>query len=194
MGHVTDVDCLALSMLQHSPRTGPTVKMTFRATFMTLALILAGPASAGQKTAVFPFDIRDAEQEGEVVPVLKPEDLRRLKGVAEELKQLLSKDSRYEVIDLSPLAAEIEKASPFNKCDGCEVEIAKKAGAELAVSGFADKLSDALISLQLFVRDVETGQMKRAMSAEIRGNTDELWLHGIRWLWRNRFNPEEKKN
>jgi Protein of unknown function (DUF2380) len=168
--------------------------MTFRATFMTLALILAGPASAAQKTAVFPFDIRDAEQEGEVVPVLKPEDLRRLKVVAEELKQLLSKDSRYEVVDLAPHAAEIEKASPFNKCDGCEIEIAKKAGADLAVLGFADKLSDALISLQLFVRDVETGQMKRAMSAEIRGNTDELWLHGIRWLWRNRFNPEEKKN
>ena len=167
---------------------------TLRLTLISLVFGFSAPVAAAQKTAVFPFDIRDAEQEGEVVPVLKPEDLRRLKVVAEELKLLLSKDGRYEVVDLSSLAADIEKAAPFSKCDGCEVEIAKKAGADLAISGFADKLSDALISLQLFVRDVKTGEMKRAMSAEIRGNTDELWLHGVRWLWRNRFNPEEKKN
>ncbi len=167
---------------------------TLRLTLISLVFGFAAPVAAAQKTAVFPFDIRDAEQEGEVVPELKTEDLRRLKVVADELKLLLSKDSRYEVVDLSSHAADIEKAAPFNKCDGCEVEIAKKAGADLAVSGFADKLSDALISLQLFVRDVKTGEIKRAMSAEIRGNTDELWLHGVRWLWRNRFNPEEKKN
>ena len=181
-------------MPQRFRQTGPTVINTLRLTLIGLVLAFATPAIAAQRTAVFPFDIRDAEQEGEVVPVLNKEDLRRLKVVADELTLLLSKDSRYEVVDLSAHAAEIEKASPFNKCDGCEVEIAKKAGADLAVLGFADKLSDALISLQLFVRDVKTGEMKRAMSAEIRGNTDELWLHGIRWLWRNRFNPEEKKN
>ena len=175
-------------------QTGPTVITTLRLTLIGLILAITAPAIAAQKTAVFPFDIRDAEQEGEVVPVVNAEDLRRLKVVADELKLLLSKDSRYEVLELSAHAAEIEKASPFNKCDGCEIEIAKQAGADIAVSGFADKLSDALISLQLFVRDVKTGQMTRAMSAEIRGNTDELWLHGIRWLWRNRFNPEEKKN
>ena len=96
-------------------------------------------------------------------------------------------------LDLAGLASEIEKASPFDKCDGCETEIAVKAGADLAVTGFVDKLSDALISLQLFVRDAKTGEMKKTMSAEIRGNTDELWLHGLRWLWRNRFAPVEEK-
>ena len=56
-----------------------------------------------------------------------------------------------------------------------------------------DKLSDALISLQLFARDTTTGKLTKSMSAEIRGNTDELWLHGIRWLWKNRFNVEAVK-
>ncbi len=207
MGHVTvrqaelrrglsaRVNGQVSGMPKHLLRTGQTViTYVLRLTLIGLTLAIAAPAIAAQKTAVFPFDIRDAEQEGEVVPVLNKEDLRRLKVVADELKLLLSKDSRYEVVDLTPHAADIEKAAPFNTCDGCEVDIAKKAGADLAVLGFADKLSDALISLQLFVRDVKTGEMKRAMSAEIRGNTDELWLHGIRWLWRNRFNPEEKKN
>lgn len=161
---------------------------------VALALTFAANAWAAPKAAVFPFDLRDAEQDGELIPRYKDEDLRRLKLVAGELKALMEKDGRYEVVDLSPLSADVEKASPFSKCEGCETAIAEKAGADLAVTGFVDKLSDALISLQLFVRDVHSGEMKRAMSAEIRGNTDELWLHGIRWLWRNRFNPEEKKS
>jgi hypothetical protein len=28
------------------------------------------------------------------------------------------------------------------------------------------------------------------MQAQINGNTDELWLHGVGYLWRNRFNVE----
>jgi hypothetical protein len=157
--------------------------------------VFAVTAQAAPKAAIFPFDIRDVEQEGELIPQLKPDDLRRMKLVADELAVLMKKENTYEVVDLTPLAKEVEAASPFSKCDGCEVDIAKKAGADLAVTGYVDKLSDALISLQLFARETGTGKLVKSMSAEIRGNTDDLWLHGIRWLWRNRFNaapPEQK--
>lgn len=159
-----------------------------------LLFVSVSPAVAAQKTIILPFDMRDAQQDGEFVPQFQEEDLRRLKVVADELKALMTKDGRYEVLDLAAVSADVEKAFPFSKCDGCDKEIGDKIGADLAVTGFVDKLSDALISLQLFVRDVKSGEMKKTMSAEIRGNTDELWLHGIRWLWRNRFSPEEKKN
>lgn len=155
-----------------------------------LLVFAASPATAAPKAAIFPFDIRDVEQEGELIPKSKPEDARRMKLVADELAALMKKDGRYEVVDLTPLAKEVDAASPFSKCNGCEAPIAKQAGADLAVTGYIDKLSDALISLQLFARDAETGQLTKSMAAEIRGNTDELWLHGIRWLWKNRFNTE----
>lgn len=161
-----------------------------------LGLAFFAPATksfAAQKVAVFPFDIRDISQEMEFVPQYQENDLKRLKLVADELRKLLAADARYEVIDLTPYAAEVEAASPFMKCNGCEAEIAKKAGAELAITGNAEKLSDALISLQVFGRDAETGQLVKSMSAEIRGNTDELWLHGINYLWRNRFHTEPQK-
>ena len=165
-----------------------------RSLLVLLTVFLVAPAWAAQKTAVLPFDMRDASQDGEYVPQFKTDDLQRLKLVAEELKSLMTKDGRYEVMDLTPYAAEIDKASPFSKCDGCDLEVGQKAGADLVVMGYVDKLSDALISLQIFVRDVKSGEMVKTMSAEIRGNTDELWLHGIRYLWRNRFSPQEKKN
>lgn len=157
------------------------------------ALLVASPVVAAQKTAIFPFDIRDIGIEGDVFAKPEDEDLRRLKMVAEELRTLMVKDGKYEIVDLAPLAKEVDAASPYYKCDACEVPIAKQAGAELAVTGYAEKLSDALISLRLFAREAETGKLVKSMSAEIRGNTDELWMHGIRWLWRNRFNTETAK-
>lgn len=151
---------------------------------------LASPAVAAPKVAVMPFEIRDAEIQGDPFAMPKEDDLARLKIVAEELKSLMQKSGRYDVIDLSAYAADIEKASPFYKCNGCEVDVAKKIGADVVVTGFVDKVSDALMSLQVFERNAASGELQKAGSAEIRGNTDELWLHGIRYLWKNRLNAK----
>lgn len=146
------------------------------------------PAAAATKAAVFPFDFRDAQQDGEVVPQYSPDDLRRVKLIVEELKNLMAKDGKYAVVDLSSREKEVEAASPFNQCNGCEVPIAKEAGADIAVTGYVDKVSGALINLAIAARDTKTGELTKTMSASINGNTDELWLHGVRYLWRNRFN------
>ena len=68
--------------------------------------------------------------------------------------------------------------------------IAKEAGADVAVTGYVDKWSDALLSLQLVERDTKTGELKKTMQAQINGNSDDLWLHGVRYLWKNRLNVE----
>lgn len=163
----------------------------FRLPLLAVALfVIADPAGAATKVAVFPFDIHDISQEGELIPQLNEEDVRRLKVATDELKALLAKDPRYEVVDLGSVEKDVEQASPFSKCEACEVPIAKKVGAALAVTGVVDKWSDALLSMQIFARDVETGKLVKSMSAAIQGNTDELWLHGVRYLWRNRFNVE----
>lgn len=153
-------------------------------------LFVASPAAAVTKAAVFPFDFHDPQQDGELIPQNDPEDLRRTQLVTDELKLLMGKDSKYQVVDLSSKAKEIEAASPFQKCDGCEVPIAKEAGADIAVTGYIDKLSNASIMLQIVARDTTTGKPTKTMSATINGNTDDLWLHGVRYLWKNRFNVE----
>jgi hypothetical protein len=164
-----------------------------RPILICLTLVFALPAFAAPKVAIFPFDIRDVEIEGDLMAQPKDYDLKRMKLVADELKTLMEKDHTYEVVDLTPFAADVEAASPFSKCNGCEADLGKKVGADLAVTGYVDKLSDSLISLQLYARDTATGEVKKTMAAEIRGNTDELWLHGIRWLWKNRFNAQPEK-
>jgi hypothetical protein len=168
----------------------PTSFPTALVTIAALALLSAGSALAAPKAAVFPFDFRDAQQAGEVVPQYNPEDLRRVKLVADELKRLMAADGKYEVVDLSSRDMEVQAASPFDQCNGCEVPIAKEAGADLAVTGFVDKVSIALINLAIIARNTKTGALEKTMSASINGDTDELWLHGVRYLWKNRFNVE----
>jgi hypothetical protein len=167
--------------------------MIKRVLLACVAVLLASPAAATTKAAVFPFDFHDAQQDGEMFPQNDPEDIRRLQLVSDELKSLMQQDPRYGVVDLSSKAQEIDKASPFYKCDGCEAPIAKEAGADVAVTGYVDKLSNASLNLQIVVRDAGSGTLMKTMSAAISGNTDDMWLRGVRYLWKNRFNSEAEQ-
>ncbi|MGH6816262.1 MAG: DUF3280 domain-containing protein, partial [Hyphomicrobiaceae bacterium] len=75
----------------------------------------------------------------------------------------------------------------LHKCNGCEVEIARKTGAEIAITGTVQKVSNLILNVNLYVRNTADGKLIGAMSADIRGNTDESWVRGVRWLVVNRL-------
>ena len=142
---------------------------------------------------MFPFDldVKPKEEDfygGESKP--SPEESNRLKLVHAEFIARLSADGRYEAVDLNPHAAEIEAAQPLHKCNECDIDIAKKAGAELALTGIIDKVSETHLNMIISIRNVATGAQLRNMQVVIQGNTDETWLHGVRWLLKNRLLAE----
>jgi hypothetical protein len=100
---------------------------------------------------------------------------------------LVAGDGRYEPVDLSTMTADIERAAPLHKCNGCEADLAKAARAEVAMTGTVQKVSNLILNLNIYVREADSGKLVRAMSVDIRGNTDETWLRGIRWLVKNRL-------
>ena len=113
--------------------------------------------------------------------------MERLKLITDELRMLAARDGGYEVLDLSGIAPQLEQAAPLNKCGGCEVDLARRAGADLAITGFVRKVSNLVLELHLIVRDVPTGNVTKTSRVELRGNTDETWLRGIRRLVGNLF-------
>lgn len=155
---------------------------------LLFALSLAAPtvASAGPKAAIFPFELNDVSLEGELGG-RRPAETQRLALVTRELHQLAARDGGYELVDLSALAAEIERAGPLHRCGGCEVDIARRAGADIAVTGTVRKVSNLILGFSIEVREVTSGRLTRVLQADIRGNTDESWLRGIRWLVANRL-------
>jgi hypothetical protein len=72
-------------------------------------------------------------------------------------------------------------------CGGCDADLAAKVGARLAITGTVQKVSNLILNMSIYVRDVKSGKVVAAMNADMRGNTDESWLRTVDWLVRNRL-------
>jgi len=77
---------------------------------------------------------------------------------------------------------ELANVASIRGCNGCELEMARKAGAQLAAYGWVQKVSNLILNVNLVIEDVSTGQKLRADSVDIRGNTDESWQRGLKYL------------
>jgi hypothetical protein len=62
---------------------------------------------------------------------------------------------------------------------------APELGAKYSVTGWIQKVSNLLLSLNVIIRDAETGKTLWARSVDMRGNTDESWSRALDYLVRN---------
>jgi hypothetical protein len=69
----------------------------------------------------------------------------------------------------------------------CQGRSARRIGAELAITGTVQKVSNLILNMNIYVRDVGSGTTIAAVSADMRGNTDESWSRTLDWLVRNRL-------
>jgi hypothetical protein len=113
---------------------------------------------------------------------LDPEDKRRLQVITEELTKRIKESGRYDVVDSAPIAKEIEDKSPMYKCNGCEDDLAKKVGADVAFIGTVRKASDVLFTVSVYIRDVAGEKVIHQGSSEIYGNTDKMWSRAVNYI------------
>ncbi len=73
--------------------------------------------------------------------------------VDQELRLRLAASGRYELIDTAPAAAEVARAGYWHSCNGCEAPIAATLGADLALVGWVQKVSNLILNLNLTIRD-----------------------------------------
>jgi hypothetical protein len=150
-----------------------------------LMALFAAPALAAPKAVVFDFELIDTSLGGEMHGT-RPEERVRLAKMAPELRDKLGASGRYEIVPLGAEEAEA-KAVNLQSCGGCDVAMAKKLGADLSITGTVQKVSDILLNVNIYIRDVKTGEMTEAMTADVRNNTDDSWARGLSYLIRNRL-------
>lgn len=136
--------------------------------------------------AVFDFELYDTSLEGEVRGE-NPDEQQRLVLISDLLRQLLRESGRFQVLDLDSAQAQIDRAGQFRGCNGCAVAIARDLHAELAVTGVVQKVSNLILNINIYVHDTRSGDLTKAMSADIRSNSDDSWSRGVSWLVRNRL-------
>ena len=113
---------------------------------------------------------------------------RRLVLITTELSKELEGRGMYRVLDRTPAEQLIEwlKAShELRACNGCEIDIGKALGAERIALCWVQKVSNLILNINVEVRSVATGETLYVKSVDIRGNTDETWLRGVRRLVEN---------
>lgn len=153
---------------------------------VALMVMLAPPARAEQpKVAVFDFELLDTSLQGEMQGVRKDEQAR-LVHVTQQLRQALADSGKFQVLDIAPVATAAHDSN-LQACGGCDVKLAEKLGADIAVTGLVQKVSNLIINMNIYLHDVHTGKPIAAMSADMRGNTDESWTRTMEWLIRNRM-------
>ena len=150
---------------------------------LVVMIAVAGPAAAEPKVAVFDFELVDTSLEGATYGPRADQQTRLMK-ITDQLRDRLAKSGRVAVVDIAPLAPQA-KAVNLRTCDGCDVDFANQLGADFAVSGWVQKVSNLILNMNIIVRDAKTARVISLKSVDMRGNTDESWSRAMDWLVRN---------
>lgn len=155
--------------------------------FLLAALACSTVAAQARpyKAAIFDLELIDTSFEGEGGE--RADQTRRIELASAELRKLLTASGQIEMVDLAPKAQEIDKKGPLYKCNGCDEDIARDLGADIEVTSVVQKTSNLILSFTILFKDLKSGKVIRAGSTDIRNNTDEMWLRGVRYLVKNRL-------
>ena len=153
---------------------------------LTLAGLACAQATAAEpkSLALMDFELID-EMRSFASEQARREVDRRVVLITNELAKELESRGMYRVLDRAPAAQLIErfKASyELRACNGCEIDIGKALGAERIALCWVQKVSNLILNINIEVRSVATGETVYAKSVDIRGNTDDTWLRGLRRL------------
>jgi hypothetical protein len=72
------------------------------------------------------------------------------------LRQLLRDSGRFSLVDITPIAREAQ-ASNLQACGDCDTRLARRIGAEMAITGTVQKVSNLILNMNIYVRDASSG-------------------------------------
>jgi hypothetical protein len=152
------------------------------ATAVPLGMYVAGAHAAEPKVAVFDFELVDTSLEGATYGP-RADQQARLAQIVDQLRDQLAKSGRVTVVDIAPVAAQARVADLRN-CGGCDAQFATQAGADFALTGWVQKVSNLILNMNIVVRDAKSGPVISVKRVDMRGNTDETWSRAMDWLIR----------
>ena len=162
---------------------------------MTRLLIAIGlvcsllvPASAaeltpGAKIAFFGVHFIDTSTEG-AINGIREDETKRVELIEAYVAEQFT-ERGFELMDITPVQSDLDRIVNPADCNFCDVLMARKLGADYALVGEVQKVSNLILSMNLVVRDAPEGQYAKGLSVDIRGNNDKSWLRGMRYIIRN---------
>lgn len=154
---------------------------------LLLVTMPAAPAKAVEppRLAVFDLELLDTSLQGEMQGP-RADEHDRLMRATDQLRKELGESGKFQIVDISPVGAAAHQSN-LQACGGCDVKLARQLGVDLEMTGVVQKVSNLILNMNLYLRDVHTGRLVAAASADMRGNTDKSWSRTMRYLIHERL-------
>ncbi|MFK7762721.1 MAG: DUF3280 domain-containing protein [Roseobacter sp.] len=155
------------------------------------ALLMASSAQAQPNVAFFGITMLDTSLQTMTLGQ-DPAEVARLKMLEAMVVDRFQSEG-YSLVDIEPAREKIDRVANIAKCYGCDSRIALELGADYALVGEVQKVSNLILAMNLQLRAAESGDLVRGGVVDIRGNTDDSWARGMRYILKNRiFRKEEQ--
>lgn len=152
---------------------------------ITIAFLVATGAHAQERVAFFGMTFLDTSLQTGTTGAT-PAEVARLQKL-ETMVRTRFNEENYVLVDIEPARREIERVVNLAKCYGCDTRIATQLNADYSLVGEVQKVSNLILAINLQLRAADTGVMVKGGVVDIRGNTDESWERGMRYLLKNRI-------
>ncbi|GLS42062.1 DUF3280 domain-containing protein [Methylobacterium brachythecii] len=148
----------------------------------TVLGLTAAVRAEPEKVAVFDFQFAH----GAPTPPTE-DDKARLKRTSDEFRTLLKDTGRYTLVPTDPVKDDVAKTSDLRACGGCADTFGKALGADSVFVGEVQKVSNLILNINVYHRSLKEGAPEKAFSVDLRGNTDESFDRGIKYLVKNQL-------
>ena len=136
--------------------------------------------------AALDFELIDDTQDNN--PETLAAQKKRLVLISEQLRKEFNDAGLYRVLGNAPAAdfiARLKAGQELHSCNGCEIEIGKKLGADFVLTAWVQKVSNLILNINIEIKKVASGRTVLNKSVDIRGNTDQSWSRGISYMVRD---------
>ena len=148
---------------------------------MIVAPVLACAGAQRPTLAVLPFEINDTS--GEVGASGRHDEM--LSRLTTFISEKLTAAHLYDVVPAEHVAGAIKEINPgtyLRACNGCEFDIARRAGADLVMIGWFWKVSTLVGTLHIEIKDVATGRTIYQRVFDFRGDNDKAWERAASYM------------
>jgi hypothetical protein len=138
------------------------------------------------RLAVFDFELEDGSA-GASIAGSSAADEAHMRAVSTEVRRVIGKSGRYELVDISRSDEPAVKSQALRKCNGCDAVIARDAGAEQSLVGVVRRITRTEFVVSFKLTDAKTGATLAFHESDLQMGADYSWSRGAARLIRDRL-------
>jgi hypothetical protein len=156
---------------------------------LVVAEIGFAQTAPGAPTARPRLVVLDFEQAGDLGDdAMAAARRQRMERTTAELKRRLAEAGLFEVVDDAAARDLIDRAKAtqyLNRCNGCELDIARAVGADAVMVPWVFRMSQLVLTMHIEIKDARSGRLLMKRALDFRNDVDDSWLREVAYLVRD---------